>query len=135
MLRYSNGVATQEIDLDALHTALDTERATQGIRWRDVATITGISASTFSRLGDGKGIDLNAYAACCHWLGVSLDVFTTQTTTSTSSLATELMILMRRYDVPRVLWQPLVELITQLHRMTPDTVVAPTRAELGPPPA
>lgn len=111
-----------EVDLEALQTALEIQRATQNVSWRDVATQTGMSASTFSRLRTGKGIDIHGYAACCRWLGVSLDTFVTPTDQPNlvPGQTTDLLTLLRRRGVPQVYWAPLVAMIQELAKIRPE---------------
>lgn len=101
------------ISIPALYAALDVHRETQGLSWRDVARITGLSASTFTRLRHGRSLDLDGYVVCCRWLGLPLEAFTTDQVTypTPETLAGELVTLLRRYGVPVVYWSPLGELI------------------------
>lgn len=67
-----------------------------------------------SAMGHGGGLDLNGYAACCRWLGVSLDTFVgrAHATSATESLAAELTSLLQRHGVPEAYWRgALCELI------------------------
>lgn len=47
----------------------------RGLSWRQVAAIAGVSASTLSRMGNGKRPDVDSFAAMIGWLGVSADGF------------------------------------------------------------
>ena len=100
------------IDIAALYAALNLHRDAQGLSWRDVAQVTGLSASTFTRLNHGCKLDLDGYVVCCRWLGVSTEVFITgQLAAKPKNLVGELSTLLRRYEVPVVYWSPLGELI------------------------
>ncbi len=46
-----------------------------GLRLRDAATETGVSAATLSRVLHGKLPDTKTFAALVRWLGVSADLF------------------------------------------------------------
>lgn len=63
------------LDVDALHAALDQERQSRELSWRDVARETGVSAATLSRLAQGKRPDVDGFAALVAWLGLSADEF------------------------------------------------------------
>lgn len=63
------------LDIDALHAALDRERQSREMSWRDVARETGVSAATLSRLAQGKRPDVDGFAALVDWLGLSADDF------------------------------------------------------------
>lgn len=63
------------LDVAALHAALDRERRSRGLSWRDVAGETGVSAATLSRLAQGKRPDVDGFAALVAWLGLSADEF------------------------------------------------------------
>ncbi len=104
----------KQIDITALLAALDTHRVTQGLSWREVARSTGISASTFSRMASGHYPDLDGYAICCRWLGVSLDTFTAPQSGVSPDASTELVVLLRQLGVPECYWRTLVEHVCAL---------------------
>ena len=62
---------THQLDVGALHGALDTVRRFRGITWRAIADETGLSPSTLSRLGQGADIDADALVSLLAWLGHS----------------------------------------------------------------
>ena len=62
-------------DVAALHAALDSERRSRRLTWKEVAEESGVSASTFSRLSQGRQPDVNSLAALTSWLGMSADHF------------------------------------------------------------
>lgn len=107
------------MDLAALYAALNTHCNTHRQNWREIAKAAGIPASTFSRMKNGAGLSLDAYATCCQFLGVSLDTFTSPTASPPTpneigELPTRLVMLLHQHEVPEVYWQPLTDLITQL---------------------
>lgn len=65
-----------EFDHEAFFSALDAHRAAQKKTWRDVATETGVSASTLTRMSQGKRPDVGGFAALLHWSGLSAEDFT-----------------------------------------------------------
>ena len=66
---------TNRFDVAALHAALDSERQFRRITWKDVAAESGVSASTLTRLSQGRQPDVNSLAALTSWLGMSADHF------------------------------------------------------------
>jgi transcriptional regulator with XRE-family HTH domain len=57
-------------DSDRLYSALDAARAARGLSWRDVAKESGVSASSLTRIGQGKRPDVDSLAALCAWSGL-----------------------------------------------------------------
>ena len=66
---------TARFDVTALHAAMDSERRSRRLTWKDVATQSGVSASTLTRLSQGRQPDVNSLAALTAWLGMSADYF------------------------------------------------------------
>ena len=66
---------TDRFDVAALHAALDSERRSRRLTWKDVALQSGVSASTLTRLSQGRQPDVNSLAALTAWLGLSADHF------------------------------------------------------------
>lgn len=64
------------LDVRALYRDLDLIRCRDGITWRAVSRQTGIPASTFSRLADGRRPDVDSLCTLVAWLRVPLDRFT-----------------------------------------------------------
>ena len=62
-------------DVAALHAAMDSERRSRRLTWKDVAAESGVSASTLTRLSQGRQPDVNSLAALTGWLGISADHF------------------------------------------------------------
>jgi transcriptional regulator with XRE-family HTH domain len=128
-------MAITEVDLQALHTALDQQRNAQGMSWRQVAESTGMSASTFSRIRTGSGPDLNGYVASCRWLGVSLDTFVPDykpDDPERGTLTGQLIPLFSRFTVPRAYWAALLELIAELARSAQKEGPSTPRRDDGP---
>ena len=68
-------MANTRIDVDALHGALEAARGLEGLSWRELARIVGVSASTMSRLAQGQNPDVNAFAKMVRWLKIPADTF------------------------------------------------------------
>ena len=66
---------TSRFDVTALHAAMDAQRRSRRLTWKDVATESGVSASTLTRLSQGRQPDVNSLAALTGWLGMSADNF------------------------------------------------------------
>ena len=66
---------SDRFDVTALHAALDSERRARRLAWKDVALQSGVSASTLTRLSQGRRPDVNSLAALTGWLGISADRF------------------------------------------------------------
>ncbi len=66
---------TARFDGDAFFAALDAERQSRQCTWKQVAKECGISASTLSRMAQGKHPDLNGLAALAAWSGLEVDRF------------------------------------------------------------
>ena len=62
-------------DVAALHAAMDSERRSRHLTWKEVAAESGVSASTLTRLSQGRQPDVNSLAALTSWLGMSADHF------------------------------------------------------------
>jgi transcriptional regulator with XRE-family HTH domain len=62
-------------DADAFYRVLDAERTQRGLNWKDVAAQTGVSASTLTRLGQGRRPDVDSFARLVAWGGFTADDF------------------------------------------------------------
>ncbi len=65
----------RSFDVAALHAAMDSERRSRRLTWKDVAAESGVSASTLTRLSQGRQPDVNSLAALTGWLKMSADHF------------------------------------------------------------
>ena len=66
---------TNRFDVAAFHAALDSQRRSRRLTWKDVAAESDVSASTLTRLSQGRLPDVNSLAALTNWLGMSADHF------------------------------------------------------------
>ena len=62
-------------DCQGLYEALDTTRQVRDLNWKQVATQSGVSASTLTRMAQGKCPDVNGLAALTSWAGLKSDDF------------------------------------------------------------
>lgn len=60
-------------DGESFYLALDAQREAKEMTWRQVAVATGVSASSFTRMAQGKRPDVDSLAALCAWSGLSAD--------------------------------------------------------------
>ena len=66
---------TPTFDWPAFSAALDTIRESRGLHWKDVSEATGVSATTISRVSNGKPCDVDALAALRGWMNIPIDKF------------------------------------------------------------
>jgi transcriptional regulator with XRE-family HTH domain len=64
-----------EFNVDALALAIDAVRGSKGMNWKDVAEEAGISASTISRILQGKKPDVDNLAKLLNWCGMDFRRF------------------------------------------------------------
>ncbi|MGQ4479371.1 helix-turn-helix domain-containing protein [Streptomyces sp. SAS_276] len=62
-------------DAEGFYAALDAARLAQGLNWKQVAAGSGVSASTLTRMAQGKRPDVDGLAALCAWSGLDADDF------------------------------------------------------------
>lgn len=60
---------------EAFFHALDAHRQAKSLTWKAVAEKTKVSASTLTRIAQGKRPDVDTLAALCKWSGLSVDEF------------------------------------------------------------
>lgn len=66
-----------EFDAARFYRALDSARMARQLNWKQVAEKSGVSASTLTRLSQGKRPDVDSLAALVTWSGLSADEFVT----------------------------------------------------------
>jgi transcriptional regulator with XRE-family HTH domain len=64
-----------EFDIAAFYQALDSCRLAKRLNWKQVAEASGVSASTLSRLAQGKRPDVDSLAGLLNWASLSADAF------------------------------------------------------------
>ncbi len=62
-------------DHDAFYSALDAQRQALRYTWRRVATEAGVSASTLTRMAQGKRPDVDSLAALATWANLDVDAY------------------------------------------------------------
>ena len=64
-----------EFDADAFYEAIDSQRQARGLNWKKVAAESEVSASTLTRLAQGKRPDVDSMAALLAWSGLNANDF------------------------------------------------------------
>lgn len=68
-------------DTAAFYQALDAERLARRLNWKQVAAASGVSASTLTRMAQGKRPDVDGLAALAAWSGLNTDEYVRATET------------------------------------------------------
>jgi transcriptional regulator with XRE-family HTH domain len=68
-------MSNPRFDARAFYAALDTERDERGKSWKQVAEEAKISASTLTRMGQGKRPDVDSLAKLAAWSRIDIDQF------------------------------------------------------------
>jgi transcriptional regulator with XRE-family HTH domain len=71
-------MAQKFIHVETLVAALDAERKTKGLSWRQLAKAAGVSPSTLTRMQQGKSPDVNTFSALATWLNIPAERFYTE---------------------------------------------------------
>lgn len=69
------GEDASAFDADAFYETLDGERRARGLTWKEVAAEARVSASTLTRLGQGRRPDVDSFARLVAWGGFDADRF------------------------------------------------------------
>lgn len=64
-----------QFDAEAFYAALDSERLSKKLTWKKVAERAGVSASTLTRMAQGKRPDVDSMAALLAWSGLDAELF------------------------------------------------------------
>lgn len=65
-------------EAERFYVALDVERENRGLTWSKVAKEAGVSASSLTRMAQGKRPDVDTMAALAAWAGIRVDQFIDQ---------------------------------------------------------
>jgi len=84
-------------DSDGFYAALDAIRRDREMSWKKVAEMAAISASTLTRMGQGKRPDVDSLAALASWSGLDVSQFyrTTSANMSKKDTLAEITTLLR----------------------------------------
>ena len=75
-------MAKGQFDAEAFYAALDAKRQSGKKTWKQVAEEAGVSASTLTRMAQGKRPDVDTMAALVAWSGLDSDSFVRRTDSS-----------------------------------------------------
>jgi transcriptional regulator with XRE-family HTH domain len=64
-----------QFDAEAFYAALDSQRQSKRLTWKKVAEEAHVSASTLTRMAQGKRPDVDSMAALLAWSGLKADMF------------------------------------------------------------
>ena len=81
-------------DSGKFYAALDSERSSRGMSWKQVAEESGVSASTLTRMAQGKRPDVDGLADLLSWSGLKEDSFMLSSTKAADPLS-QITILLR----------------------------------------
>ncbi|RMA41106.1 helix-turn-helix domain-containing protein [Rhodophyticola porphyridii] len=65
----------QPFDAQGFFAALNAHRESKGLTWKQVASKTGVAASTLTRMGQGKRPDVDGLASLASWSGIDVRKF------------------------------------------------------------
>ena len=68
-------MAKARFDEQAFYAALDSQRQSRRMNWKQVAQAAGVSASTLTRIAQGKRPDVDSLASLLAWSGLKADEF------------------------------------------------------------
>lgn len=68
-----------EFDLAGFYAALDAHRESKDLNWKEVAAEAGVSASTLTRMSQGKRPDVDGLALLLSWSGLNASDFIPKT--------------------------------------------------------
>ena len=64
-----------EFDLAGFYAALDAQRTAKGLNWKQVSKQSGVSASTLTRMSQGRRPDIDGLALLLAWSGLDASNF------------------------------------------------------------
>ncbi|HYD47268.1 MAG TPA: hypothetical protein VEB21_02915 [Terriglobales bacterium] len=65
----------EHFDTESFYAALDSVRIAKKLTWKEVATESEVSASTLTRMAQGKRPDVDGLAALLSWSGLKAEDF------------------------------------------------------------
>ena len=68
-------MAGESFDVKAFYSALDAQRISRDLTWKDVSEQSGVSQSTLSRLSQGRGPGIDGLALLLAWSGLDVSSF------------------------------------------------------------
>ncbi|MEJ7786646.1 MAG: hypothetical protein WKF96_17735 [Solirubrobacteraceae bacterium] len=86
----------RSFDNEAFFAALDLQRTSRSITWKKVADEANVSASTLTRIAQGRRPDVDSFAALVAWAGLEAQHFIGKPTTDSPRPLTQISALLRR---------------------------------------
>ncbi len=74
-------------DTQRFYAAIDAQRIAKGLNWKEVSEEADVSASTLSRMGKGRGPDVDGLALLLAWSGLDAGDFLTRTANQPEPMA------------------------------------------------
>ena len=68
-------MSNSSVDAEGFYAALNLTREAKGLSWKEVANKTGVSASTLTRMGQGKRPDIDTLAGLATWSAIDVPDF------------------------------------------------------------
>jgi transcriptional regulator with XRE-family HTH domain len=66
---------SEKFDSEGFYAALNAERLSRQMTWKEVAEEAGVNASTLTRMGQGNKPDVNGLAALLSWSKLKAEMF------------------------------------------------------------
>lgn len=67
-----------EFDIAGFHAALDAQRVSKGLNWKEVSEQSGVNASTLTRMSQGRRPGVDSLALLLAWSGLDASDFISQ---------------------------------------------------------
>lgn len=64
-----------EFNIVGFHAALDAQRVAKGLNWKEISEQSGVSASTLTRISQGRRPDIDGLALLLAWSGLDAATF------------------------------------------------------------
>jgi transcriptional regulator with XRE-family HTH domain len=107
------GEKTRSFDGDAFYSALASTVVARDVSWKQVSQETGVSATTLTRMAQGRRPDASSLAALSAWAGINPADFVTRKARSAAEPLAEISSLLR--SDPRLGPDAAVALEAMLH--------------------
>ena len=66
---------SDKFDIGGFHAALNAQRVSKGLNWKEVSQESGVSASTLTRMSQGRRPDVDGLALLLAWSGLDASNF------------------------------------------------------------